>query len=818
MSGYAAGYEIVDAGGPGGGGVAISASNSLQTSGTISFANGGGVSFGLNAGTMTASVNAAGAAITVSDAATSGTIGRLAFTNLNGVTLSLSTGAGGSHTIVGSHNALTSQSNQAFSADAMSNFQTLVFQDSNGISFSNNAGSLRVTHGLQFTSATSAITSAALHTSASRVINIVANTNNTAGGTASLSSNVSFSAANGLTFYTSAGNAIVGSYTVPTVTNSSMTVSDAATSGTLARLAFTNLNGVTLSLSTGAGGSHTIVGSHNALTSQSNQAFSADAMSNFQTLVFQDSNGVSFSNNAGSLRITHGLQFTSNTSAITSNAMHSTSRPAFSADASSTFQTLTFQNSNGISFSNNAGAVRLTHDLQYTSNTSNITSNALHSTKSNLTIYAGSNTVGATSGTVASNSFNLSGAGIASVQATNGGWLVSVPAGGGAGDGVNVVGVSTGGNTAGNTGTTLSGTYVFEGASSLTLSQVTGGGGVHTISFVPPMSQLTAGGGISLSTNGSTITVSNLIAVGVSNTGNTTGNTRTTQQTIVFAGSNGITLSQSTGAANDTLWVVGDPHQSYHAIQPGAAVATLTFSFAQSTSIMQPFQISNNLSVGFLRLLASGSCAASSTQSTTGNTSYSMSAVTSHNLVLYSRGTGASSMSLQYIGSTQIVDQQLVTYSVAANSTQHSYSNRLTRGSLSTTFDYSSSAASMNWHTSNLTNFTGVRHFDLDFATSLPPGQYWLAYGRSTTSNTQNANISVATRMLLSHNSMIFVSQNTLVMGPMGAATNSSIMPLPAHGSFSTGGAGGTTSSVDMTRVSSGSSNQIIFGQFMRIA
>jgi len=50
-----------------------------------------------------------------------------------------------------------------------------------------------------------------------------------------------------------------------------MTVSDAATSGTLARIAFTNLNGVTLSLSTGAGGSHTIVGSHNALTTQSTQ-------------------------------------------------------------------------------------------------------------------------------------------------------------------------------------------------------------------------------------------------------------------------------------------------------------------------------------------------------------------------------------------------------------------------------------------------------------------------------------------------------------------------------------------------------------------
>ena len=199
----------------------IQVSDATYTSGTVTFRNANGVSFGSSgANGISASYTVptvTNSSMTVSDSATSGTLARLAFTNLNGVTLSLSTGAGGSHTIVGSHNGLTSQSNQAFSADAMSNFQTLVFQNSNGVSFSNNAGSLRVTHDLQFTSATSAITSNALHSSASRVFNIIAATNNTGGGTASLSSNVSFSNANGLTFYTSAGNAVVGSYTVPTV-------------------------------------------------------------------------------------------------------------------------------------------------------------------------------------------------------------------------------------------------------------------------------------------------------------------------------------------------------------------------------------------------------------------------------------------------------------------------------------------------------------------------------------------------------------------------------------------------------------------------
>jgi hypothetical protein len=67
-------------------------------------------------------------------------------------------------------------------------------------------------------------------------------------------------------------------------------------------LAFTNLNGVTLSLSSGAGGSHTIVGSHNALTSQSNQAASASNGSfAFQTLNFSNANNVTFGTSAGGI-------------------------------------------------------------------------------------------------------------------------------------------------------------------------------------------------------------------------------------------------------------------------------------------------------------------------------------------------------------------------------------------------------------------------------------------------------------------------------------------------------------------------------------
>lgn len=113
---------------------------------------------------------------------------------------------------------------------------------------------------------------------------------------------LSFSNANGLSFGTSAGSAIFGSYTVPTVTNSSWTVSDNATSGTVARLHFQDSNGITFGLSGGLGGSHTITASHNGLTSQSNQAASASNGSfTFQTLNFSNANNVTFGTSAGGI-------------------------------------------------------------------------------------------------------------------------------------------------------------------------------------------------------------------------------------------------------------------------------------------------------------------------------------------------------------------------------------------------------------------------------------------------------------------------------------------------------------------------------------
>ncbi len=106
------------------------------------------------------------------------------------------------------------------------------------------------------------------------------------------------------------------------------------------------------------------------------------------------------------------------------------------------------------------------------------------------------------------------------------------PPGGGAGGGSFSAGVSTLGNTAGTTGT-VSNQVVFVGSNNITLSQSSAAGGA-TVSI------LGGAGGAGFSG-------------GVSNLGNTAGSTGVTGTRLVLAGTNMVSLSQSTDANGGTV-------------------------------------------------------------------------------------------------------------------------------------------------------------------------------------------------------------------------------------------------------------------------
>jgi fibronectin-binding autotransporter adhesin len=496
-------------GGAGGGGTgSISAGTTRATLGEVVFSNSNGMSFGVDGQTVTASYTVPSTAgllsnIRLSAGTTSNLLSALTFANGNGITFGLD-----ASTLTASHNGLTSQSNQAASGQNGSfTFQTLSFSNANGLSFGTSAGPA-VTGSYTVPVVSNAVQSVGSATGSGTntsrfaaddhvhagVFSVGVSTGgNTVGDTRVDVGRFVFQGGNNVTLsQITAANAL-NTIVISAAAGggAAVTVSDAATSGTVGRLAFTNLNGVTLSLSTGAGGSHTIVGSHNAITSQTNQTAGIYAVGNTtgqsssstydaRTLSIDGAGIVSVGWSNGTLRV----------SATQSNQAFS------AAGGSSAFQTLGFSDNAAASFTNTNGSV------------------AVASVRASL--FAVSNTTQSSSGTQNLNAISFAGAGIASVGVTNGSVVISVPAGGGGGDGGVFAGVSTFGNTAGSTGTVSTGNFVLVGSGAISLSQSTGAAGsAATVSILAPAtSSLSATGGISIATNGSTISIGPVIRSG----------------------------------------------------------------------------------------------------------------------------------------------------------------------------------------------------------------------------------------------------------------------------------------------------------------
>lgn len=177
------------------------------------------------------------------------------------------------------------------------------------------------------------------------------------------------------------------------------------------------------------------------------------------TVRFTNANGVSFSVNGNTVSgsVAAGATATGNLGAIAINAL-----------TTYTSGTVVLSDSNGVTFGTNAQTVTA-------------------SVNQSISMFAVSNTTQSSSGTAHKSALSFAGAGIASVGVTGGSVVISVPSGGGAGDGGVFAGVSTGGNTAGSTGTVSTGNLVLVGSNGITLSQSTGAAGsAATITIVGP--------------------------------------------------------------------------------------------------------------------------------------------------------------------------------------------------------------------------------------------------------------------------------------------------------------------------------------------
>lgn len=404
---------------PGAASLNVSAGTTSANLTALTFANSNGVSFGLNAGTITATVKtdyqSSGNYLTTARASNDG-IGLNTALTANGVSWTVN--SSGISLNIPAFLTTAMQSNQ--SSNFVNTSQSSLFQqtsatsnitsnavntsspriqgiigsnttytagsiglrDLNGISFQSTTGqSFQITHALQYTSNTSAITASALNTSVSSLFQQTSNTSIITSNAFAATQTTKF-AGIGTTF---AGTNISGSMTLNSIgLNLALSVG-AGGGGGIAGAITGNTSGVLATVSTGtmvfAGGNNitlsqngqsiTISGANVGGAQTGISALSAGTTQMTSgTAVFSNSHGISFGVNGNTITASYNsTQFL--TTAMASNA--STSLAGTGTSATNATFTL---NSLGLAFNGSA--------YQVLSNTSAITASALNTSQSSL--------------------------------------------------------------------------------------------------------------------------------------------------------------------------------------------------------------------------------------------------------------------------------------------------------------------------------------------------------------------------------------------------------------------------------------------------
>lgn len=683
-----------------------------------------------------------------------------------------------------------------------------------------------------------------------------------ASGGSSTFQTLSLNNANGFTF-SNVGGAIQGSYTVPTVTNSSWTVSDAATSATVGRLAFTQANGLTLSLSTSNNGNHTVFGSYTVPT-VTNSSFSvqdsATTINPVARIAFSTGNNITLSLSTGASSATVG---------VAHNLAGTSTGFTGGASISGSFT----HNSSGLAVSLSHPAWITTADLsqnsskyvqnwKLTGNTAGTTSSAQgtdlwFSGGNSITVSGSSNSIVFSVGnylTTARASTDAIGLNTAKTNVT---WTVnssglSLDAGGYAGTGF----------TSGGTNISMSGTLNTAGLS-LSLSVAPPGAAAennwHNLLGANTAGNTTASGstiglsGINLTlsgTNNSQIVISAAAqtnqTIGLYATGNTTQNSSTTLDARTLGTWNGLG-AMSVGYSNGSIQLsapatsslsgtgqvsisvngstisigVPNPYVSSFQNVPLYGNSSLMTWNGASVSHADAFDVPSQLSFAFMRIPVLFTTNSTTIATIASNTASAQGGLFSTvNAVVYSLGTGANSKSLQYVtsGSTGYSFTQKIS---VTSSTRASYSLGYTGWaetaltSLST--QYSVSNTNYSFTTNAFTDFTSAKMLDLPFSGSLSAGPYWMVIGMSTSSSTAgNANLTNLTNCNVRYSAHYGMSQMDVPFGIMGSS-NATSGGLMGAGSFSTAG-GGTTNSIPISAISSMASLAMPFFQLLRSA
>ena len=566
----------IGSGGGGGGGVAISAGTNSTSSGTVVFSNSNGVTFGMNtAGVITATVAGAGAAqIGVADDSTAYTDAKsIAFPNVN------------SNVSFKVTNILANQVDIAATAfinisggTTSNNLSKFTLSNSNNVSFGMNSTGL--------------ITASASFNQTNQTANLIQQV--IAGTQTKTSGSLSFADSNGITFGMSGSNTITASHNALT-SQSNQAVSAANGSSTFQTLSFANSNG--LSFGTAAGGltaSYTVPSTAGLLSAVNISG--GTTSNNLSAFVFSNSNNVSFGLNGSTLTATA----TFNQSVQTQN----------SVQVLGSTGNISFGNANGVTFGGNASTI-----------TASVAAQTVQTQNLHNVVLSG-NTAGVMA-TVSSGTMTIAGGNNITVSQVGNAFTISGPNVGGAQTGISAIIAGTQTQTVGTVSFANSNGISFgmSNSSVITASHngiTTGRASTDGVGLNTAQSNVTwtvnsagisldargyAGTGtsatnasITLNSNGLAISIASPtgnFTAGVSTQGNTSGNTGTVSNQLIFVGGNNITLSQSTNAGGATITVSG---ANVGGAQTG--VSGISAGTTQMTSGTAVFSNSNGISFG----------------------------------------------------------------------------------------------------------------------------------------------------------------------------------------------------------------------------
>lgn len=832
----------------GGNSTSAGAGYSVVSTGTLLLAGGNNITLSQNGSAITISgANAPSGSINFSASNASANLASVTFSNSNGLSFGLNAGV-----ITASHNGISSQSNQALSASNGSfAFQTARFSDANGVTFGTSAGSI-------MTASVNTSYAASNHSHGNPSLNLT----NISGTTAS--------ASNGLTLSLSAA-----SQSVQTQNRFNLSLSG-NTTGTLAHISsgtLTLAGGSNITLSQNGNAITIVGGSSSGGGTVTDQSLYVNGDGG-QTTGWRSEGGdytrvddkptddgdttrlYSVTNNEEtSFTLENGVGITGAVNSVVVHALVKSLDPV-----SSTFQIFVriggtnYYSDTKDTVTNNTSYI----DFSYTWATNPATSSAWTSAEIDAL-------------EVGVKKINSAGQRLTQMFA-----VVNATTGGGGGGVAFSAGISTQGNTGGTTGF-ASNQIMFAGGNNITLSQSTGsagntlsiiggggGGGValydgvnsissgtarlsaggaltasingQTLSLsAPAQSSLSATGIVSISRNASTISIGvPAFSVGMSTGGNTSGTTGTVSNRMIFAGGNNITLSQSTGAGGNTISIIGG-------VGGGGGGVAFYDGVNSISSGTARFSASGALTASINGQTLNLSVPATSSLSATGAVSIS----TNGSTVFIGAPTGGAGVTMtrwEYPNQNINTMNQLVSggtvsvqriflpgqlsagsFRVGASVNPVTFSSATTQNwSLSLRAGiYTLNASTLSLLTSNSTsyaytwgsstaqtsNFIGIREMSMPFPVNIPAGDYWVGLQVSTATG-YNTGVGASMNLLGVNSSAMGIFG---VMAPFGVNSTSGKDILLGQGFYTSAS---IPSSIALSAITNNGASQMMRAAF----